>query len=522
MGIYRNKLNFVNIDNKLENKLMIDFFYDESEHSRKLTKDTLLADNFKEHFVASIIGILKSKKEKVEKEYNIFEKKYKRIYTIKDDAELKSTILTTKKYNFGIVTFKKNDLNLINDYLDILITNNLNIYIASINKLEYLILQLFDNYKNTLVIDADSLKYSITKIISLYYPKKVIEAIFSNDISFISELENFMLDVKKKNESVGPDYRVLENIIIDQAIMILQSIEKDVQFNWNYEISFDGFVKYLREINCKEYNLIIDKEGDGKTLQAALSVGLNNSYEMKSDESIGLRISDFLAGIFSSFMKAIKQSFVNGKTEETKNLLFINQNWFNINQTHLEIYKKLKKVLIEQNKVWDKIYSGRYCDDLYTFIAILHYFDSFDNIDEFNKYSKYDHQLKLNNIVVNMLSEHFEKMKNKLPIEQANINNGMYYNQRGAKCYIDYRKHKTLKILSSGNKYYVLSAGFFGNFDKACVTILENNKPVCYLLPDGLKSWVINLVALKNIGQELLPSFVLFTFNKSQYFADIL
>lgn len=67
-----------------------------------------------------------------------------------------------------------------------------------------------------------------------------------------------------------------------------------------------------------------------------------------------------------------------------------------------------------------------------------------------------------------------------------------------------------------------ISAGFFGNFDKACVTILENNKPVCYLLPDNLKSWVINLVGLKSIGQELLPSFVLFTFNKGKYFADIL
>ena len=121
-----------------------------------------------------------------------------------------------------------------------------------------------------------------------------------------------------------------------------------------------------------------------------------------------------------------------------------------------------------------------------------------------------------------MLDDHFKKMGNKLPIEPANIDNGVYYNQRGAKCYVDYRKHKTLKILSSGNKYYVLSAGFFGNFDKACVTILENNKPVCYLVPDNLKSWVINLVGLKSIGQELLPSFVLFTFNKGKYFADIL
>ena len=156
---------------------MLEFFYDESEHSRKLTKETLLAENFREHFVASIIGILQSEKEKVEKEYSLFEEKYKRVYTIKYGSELKSTILTPKKYSFGLVTFKKDDLNLINDYLDILITNNINIYITSINKIEYLILQLLRIYKNTLVIDADSLKYSITKMVSLYQPKNVIEAI---------------------------------------------------------------------------------------------------------------------------------------------------------------------------------------------------------------------------------------------------------------------------------------------------------------------------------------------------------
>lgn len=194
---------------------MIEFFYDESEHSRKLTKETLLADNFKEHFVATIIGILQKEIGKVEKEYNLFEEKYKRLYTIKDGVELKSTILTAKKYSFGFTTFKKDDLNLINDYLDILITNNINIYITSINKIEYLILQLLRNYKNTLVTDADSLKYSITKMVSLYQPKKIIEAIYSNDRFFIYELESFMLDVKKKNESVGTDYRVLENKVID-------------------------------------------------------------------------------------------------------------------------------------------------------------------------------------------------------------------------------------------------------------------------------------------------------------------
>ena len=70
--------------------------------------------------------------------------------------------------------------------------------------------------------------------------------------------------------------------------------------------------------------------------------------------------------------------------------------------------------------------------------------------------------------------------------------------------------------------HYLLDYRDYENDDYEIYNILENNKPVCYLLPDGLKSWVINLVSLKSIGQELLPSFVLFSLNKDKYFADIL
>lgn len=46
---------------------MIEFFYDESENSRKLTNETVLAENFNENFVATIIGIDNKKKRKSRK-----------------------------------------------------------------------------------------------------------------------------------------------------------------------------------------------------------------------------------------------------------------------------------------------------------------------------------------------------------------------------------------------------------------------------------------------------------------------
>ena len=48
------------------------FFYDESEHSRRLTQDTLSANNFADNFLAGIIGYSDSNSFNVEKAYDYF------------------------------------------------------------------------------------------------------------------------------------------------------------------------------------------------------------------------------------------------------------------------------------------------------------------------------------------------------------------------------------------------------------------------------------------------------------------
>ena len=47
------------------------FFYDESEHSRRLTQDTLSANNFADNFLAGIIGYSDSKKHMMNSKKNI-------------------------------------------------------------------------------------------------------------------------------------------------------------------------------------------------------------------------------------------------------------------------------------------------------------------------------------------------------------------------------------------------------------------------------------------------------------------
>ena len=137
-------------------KAMNIFYYDESEHSRRLTKKTFEADNFSENFVAGIIGYSSDSAMAIEEDYLYFEAKHKKAYTIED--ELKSTIIAKKKYVSGFASLKREDIQLVNDLLDIAVNHNVFVYICVFNKVEYLMFQLLSSYENSLFVDADSLR----------------------------------------------------------------------------------------------------------------------------------------------------------------------------------------------------------------------------------------------------------------------------------------------------------------------------------------------------------------------------
>lgn len=55
---------------------MYHFFYDESEHSRKINYDTVSASNYYDNFVSVIVGWPEKKEQSVFEKYRSFETKY--------------------------------------------------------------------------------------------------------------------------------------------------------------------------------------------------------------------------------------------------------------------------------------------------------------------------------------------------------------------------------------------------------------------------------------------------------------
>ena len=86
-----------------------------------------------------------------------------------------------------------------------------------------------------------------------------------------------------------------------------------------------------------------------------------------------------LAGLISKLMQSLKLALTNNyKAGEIKKTL-LDSGWFSLNQKQLDLYKKLYRVICENNNYWYQIYSGIYSDDLVSFVALLQFMNHFED-----------------------------------------------------------------------------------------------------------------------------------------------
>lgn len=157
------------------------FYYDESEHSRKINYKTVSASNYYDNFVTMIVGWSADKDDILQK-YSAFENKYA---ARKDhNGEIKSTMLSQKQFKYGFASLNKQNAQFVNDFLS-LFDKDIHIYFSVSSKIEYLMLQAFQGYKNNFFVNADLIKYSIIKALVMYRPQKIIKCLFEAPQNFL-------------------------------------------------------------------------------------------------------------------------------------------------------------------------------------------------------------------------------------------------------------------------------------------------------------------------------------------------
>lgn len=96
---------------------LYNFYYDESEHSRKINYKTITAENYYDNFVSMIVG-WSIDREDVVKRHNDFEVKYA---NRKDsNGEIKSSVLKQKQFKYGFASLNNQNTQFLNDFFHFL------------------------------------------------------------------------------------------------------------------------------------------------------------------------------------------------------------------------------------------------------------------------------------------------------------------------------------------------------------------------------------------------------------------
>lgn len=391
-----------------------DFFYDESEHSRKINYNTVSALNYYDNFVVAIVG-WPSEYDNVLQRYDRFEKIY---YGRKDkNGEIKSTTLKSKELKFGFASLSEQNVKFLNDFLSIF-DKNTYVFCSIHSKVEYIVSQLF-NKVSTNIVNSETWKinkswwvYSITKALVLYHPKEVIKCIYEEPQNFVSQLKSFFqsqIAIDIKNLSLKKQ----EINVFKQIILLLNNISINLVLEWDYHKPFNGFQNYLCNKNILDYSLIIDKEGtkdkDSNTLVAARDVGIYNPIEENSEKYKGLQIADMFAGIIAKLLKALSIDLYYNSFDDGANKKLLNVKWFSLKDFHLELYKKLYRIICEQQSsvFTNKSIFGVYSDNLITMFALLEIINKYKDEDQM-KLDQDELPNKVNSWAVYKIQEYYK------------------------------------------------------------------------------------------------------------------
>lgn len=380
------------------------FYYDETEHSQKISYDTITADNFYDCFTSVIVGWNADDELELQSSYLAFEDRYEG-RKAQPTGEIKSRTIKQKQLKRGFASADDATISFIMDYLS-LYSEKVHIYYSIMSKIEYIVWQFIKPANLRYGANPNAVKYALTKAIVSYQPKSVLSAMYNDSASLHKCIISFL---KKRIDLDAANIALKKHEIeaYQQLLYALRHVEPIEKVEWEYLVPFDGFVKYVSEKKLADYSLVIDKEGTGKTILAAKRAGIINADEADSALCFGLRMADLLAGIISKLMKAVSKELHARSTYEVDRHV-LNKDWFMLNDKQLMLYKKLLYVIRDLNNCWFKSYAGVYSDDFVSFIGLLEYMDRFSNADELQECIE-NHGDNLNGLLIQKLKDIYKQ-----------------------------------------------------------------------------------------------------------------
>lgn len=381
------------------------FYFDESFHTRKITKASFEDTGYFNSYLSTGIGIKSNTVQNIFRKYKIIEKKYKSFYGTK---ELKSEIINKKHYKFGLNTFSKKEIELYIDYFSFLIDNDILYYISCLDKLEYLLLQC--KYKQPYFLNKLAIIYSIVKLINVYRPAKVIEDIMNNSNKFLVDLKKFAIKQLKTNGKI--ELKTKENKAIINILNYLDFIDTlEINKQFDYSFTYRGLKKLIEEIGLNDVKIIIDKEATGNICKSAKMVGFSNTRQIDSKRSPGIRMSDMFCGFISRVMRAIYEDTKNNPEVVYNEKHVLSEKWFELDKPKFDLYKLISKYLKKYSNIHYCTFIGIYFDLFDEFIGLIYYIDDYPNFDEYIRRTPKEHVEECNNFLVGRVFNNLKKIE---------------------------------------------------------------------------------------------------------------
>ena len=229
------------------------FFYDESGNSREINQNTVTANNYSDNFITAIVGWDSSRDKEIEEEYAAFESKYS--YRM-SAGEIKSSSIKDKQIRNGFASTNKETTQFLLDYLTVM--ENVSLYFCVMSKIEYVVWQLFDNYRGVPFILEKNFMYSLVKAINVYRPQTVIDCIYNHPEDLVDVLEDFLCQRIEANKD-NPSLKSRESHVFEQIIGLLTDVSL--------------------EIKRGEFASLMGASGSGKSTLLYLIGGLDTEYD---------------------------------------------------------------------------------------------------------------------------------------------------------------------------------------------------------------------------------------------------
>jgi hypothetical protein len=392
------------------------FFQDESFHDLKITEkggelnfDHLDASPY---FVNVFLGFSDEIYNDIKDSYQQWENDKKKFLGIKSEDEFKGASIKAKNFKFGLASMDSRYIKFYSYLFGLLNQYDIILQLSTTNKLELLINNVFNEYfakiGNTFSQHELPLHvYSLTKLIDRHRTSRLIELLFDTNVDsklVLSELDSILdgiITEEVHSPHLSREVDVAKNFkdLLNKFSFTMSTLDS---YDWDYSWSFNGLINLLSELCISDEDVILILDGKGRKTDGMYNIAkesFNPSEILREDskDHVGIRIADFLSNFIG---RIIRNLDLDIRTANISNLIYVDEEWFNVGKEGFECYKLLGTVLRKRQYKYWTTQVGIYSDTAILFYKFIDYFCEFEDYETYRNISNKEHQKKLNEIVL--------------------------------------------------------------------------------------------------------------------------